>query len=58
MIVAGQGIEACRASDCRAKELNIVEESRSHLRFLALCICAVEHRIEILSLAELPIAKI
>jgi len=29
--------------------LNIVEESRSHLRFLALCICAVEHRIEILN---------
>jgi hypothetical protein len=49
LLIAGECIEACSASECRAKELNIVEESRSHLRFLALCICAVEHRIEILN---------
>ena len=58
LLIAGECIEACSASECRAKELNIIEESRSHLRFFALCICAVEHRIEILSLAELPTAKI
>ena len=43
LVVTGEQVELRRAGDGRTEELNIVEEGRSHLRFLAL-LCAVMHQ--------------
>jgi hypothetical protein len=42
LLIAGKHIPClARADSIEAEELNVIEESRSHLRFLALSVCAV-----------------